>query len=342
MVLCVKVSLKKAEEVRQFIIDNFLFHPDYYLKKSSEFLFFPLKKKGGLKKYFSFVEFQNVECVSKPKKPGSIKTVVQKELSKKELSLLRRAFDTIGSIAVLEIPEELKGKEKLIAEAILKINKNIKTVLKKAGIHETEFRTQKMKYLAGKRTKETIHKEHNTQIKLNVEKVYFSPRLATERKRIADQVKPGESIIVMFSGCAPYPCVIAKTTKAKEIVGIELNPEGHRYAEQNIKLNRIDNVTLFNRDVAEVVPKLKKKFDRIIMPLPKSAGDFLAPAFRASKPGTIIHFYAFEEEGKFNVAHKRIAEEAKKHSIKYKILKTIKCGQQSPKTFRICVDFVIR
>jgi tRNA (guanine37-N1)-methyltransferase len=342
MVLCAKVSLKKAEEVKQFIIDNSLFHPDYYLKKSTDFIFFPVKKKGGLKKNFSFVEFQDVDCVSKTKRPASLKTVIQKDLSKKELSFLRRAFDTIGSIAVLEIPEELREKEKPIAGAILKINKNIKTVLKKAGIHETEFRTQKMVYLAGKRTKETVHKEHNTRIKLNVETVYFSPRLATERKRIADQVRPGESILVMFSGCAPYPCVIAKTTKAKEITGIELNPEGHKYALENTKLNKIKNITLFNGDVAEIVPRLKKKFDRIIMPLPKSAGDFLDTAFHTSKPGTIVHFYAFEEEGKFNEAHKRIKSEAKKHNIKYKILKTIKCGQQSPKTFRICVDFEIK
>jgi tRNA G37 N-methylase Trm5 len=89
-----------------------------------------------------------------------------------------------------------------------------------------------------------------------------------------------------------------------------------------------------------MVPKLKQKFDRIIMPLPKSAGDFLESAFAAAKKGTIIHFYAFEEEGKFNAAHKRIKKACKKNKLDCRILKTVKCGQHAPRTFRICVDSV--
>ncbi len=342
MVLCVKVPLKKAQVVKRFLIGADLFNHDYVLKKTADSILFPVSKKTGIKEMFSFVTFPDVSDLKRTKKKKtSLKAEISKVLSKRELATVKRAFDVTGSIAILEIPEGLEKKERLIAETLLKLQKNIDTVLKKAGIHGTEFRTQKMKYLAGRKTKEAVHIEHGTRLKLDVEKVYFSPRLSTERKRVAEQVKPGESVLIMFSGCAPYPCVISRRTKAKDITGIELNPYGHKYGLMNLKLNKITNVTLINGDVKKVVPKLKKKFDRIAMPLPKSAGDFLDSALAVSKKGTIIHFYAFEDKGNFTAAHRRLKEACKKNKMNCRILRTVKCGQHSPSNYRICVDFKV-
>jgi tRNA (guanine37-N1)-methyltransferase len=202
---------------------------------------------------------QNILMHNKPECNMQLREALKDKLTEKEMSELKTAFDVVGDIAILEIDDSLKKKEKIIAETLLLLHKNIKTVLKKAAEHSGEFRTQKMKYLAGVKTKESIHKELNTQIKLDVEKVYFSPRLSTERKRIMEQVKDGENILVMFSGCAPYPCVIAKNKKPARIVGIEINPVGHKYGLENVKLNKLKNVELYCGDVRSVVPKLTKK-----------------------------------------------------------------------------------
>jgi tRNA (guanine37-N1)-methyltransferase len=64
--------------------------------------------------------------------------------------------------------------------------------------------------LAGKNTKEAVHGENGVQMKVNLEQTYFSAKSAHERLRIAQLVKPGEEILVMFSGVAPYPLVLAK------------------------------------------------------------------------------------------------------------------------------------
>jgi tRNA (guanine37-N1)-methyltransferase len=341
MVLCVKVPLKHAQDVKRFLAENALFSPDYSFRKDGSNIFFPIRGKGGIKRKFKYVDFEECSGLNPSRKCASLKAAVGQHLSEGELAALRRAFDVVGSIAILEIPPELEKKEGLLAEAILKLHKNVKTVLKKAGIHGTEFRTQPMQYLAGIDTKETVHKESGVLIKLDVGKVYFSPRLSAERERIAKQVRPGESVLVMFSGCAPYPCVLAKNSEAEDIVGIELNPVGHRYGLENLKLNRIRNVTLINGDVKEVVPSLKRRFDRIVMPLPKSAGDFLDCALVAARKGTVIHFYSFEGEGGSGDAHERIVEACKNHGLRCGILSTVKCGQQSPSVFRICVDFRI-
>lgn len=270
-----------------------------------------------------------------------LREALQKKLTKKELKIVKTAYDMVGSIAIIEVPRELVKKEKIIAETILELNKHIKTVVKKAGKHKGKFRLQKYKILAGEKKKETEHKENNCRFKLHIEKTYFSVRLSTERKRIAELVKPNETVLIMFSGVAPYPCVIAKNSQAKEIYGIEINPTAHKYAEENIILNKLNNVKLIKGDVKKIIPKLKKKFDRIAMPLPKSAENFLPVALKASKKGTIIHFYDFLNESEFDKAEKKVKKACEKAKLKYKLLGIVKCGQHSPRVFRICVDFEI-
>ena len=262
------------------------------------------------------------------------------KLSKAELGFLKAAFDTVGSIAIIEIPPEIRKREKLIAETLLGLQKNIKTVVKKVGIHSGEFRLQKVRIIAGERTKETEHKEHNVHLLLHIEKVYFSPRLSTERGRILELVKPGESVLVMFSGCAPYPCVIAKNTQAKEVYGVEINPAGHEYGLKNVALNKLRNVKLFLGDVRKVVPRLHKKFDRVLMPLPRSAETFLDIALGAVKKGGVVHFYDFLHESEMpDAALQKIRKACDSSRRRCTIIKWTKCGQYSPGRFRICVDF---
>lgn len=269
-----------------------------------------------------------------------LREYLKKDLTEKELVLLKASFDVIGSIAIIEIPKELERKEKKIADALMAIQRNVKTVAKKIGIHKGAFRTQKLKIIAGEKTKETEAKENNVRLRLDVEKVYFSPRLSTERQRISEMIKKGESVLVMFSGCSPYVCVIAKNSPAKEVYGIEINPLGHKYGLENIRINKITNAMLFQGDVKKVVPKLKKKFDRILMPLPRSAEDFLETAFKASKKGTIIHFYDFEKEEDLpQKAFEKVEKACRKARKKYKILAWRKCGQYGPGKFRVVVDF---
>jgi tRNA (guanine37-N1)-methyltransferase len=95
-------------------------------------------------------------------------------------------------------------------------------------------------------------------------------------------------------------------------------------------------------DVKKVVPRIKKKFDRILMPLPKGAENFLHLIWKVSKKGTIVHFYDFEEELNIKKARKKVIEAAKKAKKKIKIKKVVKCGQYGPRKFRLCLDFNIQ
>jgi tRNA (guanine37-N1)-methyltransferase len=330
--LCIKVPIKDAEKAKNELMSRGLLDKEHYIKKDNEFVYFPVIKK------FS-TEHKLVNRLLKKKKvQKDLKESLDRKLKKKDLEKLRSSMDILGSIAILEIADELKKKEKLIAREVLKGNKNIKTVLRK-GKHEGVFRVQKLKHLAGEKTKEALYKENGVMMKLDVEKVYFSPRLSSERKRIMQMVTKQEDVLVMFSGCGPYVCVIAKNTPAKSVYGVEINPTAHNYAIQNVLLNKLTNAFVFVGDVKIIVPKLKMKFDRIIMPLPKSASDYLDTAFKVSKPGTMIHFYDFQKEGEFERSVEKIKKACQAAKKECKILGTTKCGQSAPREFRVCVDF---
>jgi len=271
----------------------------------------------------------------------TLKESLKGKLTKKEFENLVSSFDIIGDIAIIEIPSQLEKKEKLIAETLLNLQKQIKVVVKKAGIHRGIYRRQKLRILAGKRRKTTEYKENNVRIKLHVQDVYFSPRLATERKRIAGLIKPEEDILVMFSGVAPYPLVISKNTKAKEVYAIEINPIAHDFAVENVKLNKLNNIKPFNGDVRIVLPSLNKKFDRIIMPLPLTGENFLDIALTAVKKKAIIHFYDFLREDEFHLVKEKIKKACDAAKRKCKIIRIVKAGQIKPREYRVCIDFSV-
>ena len=262
----------------------------------------------------------------------TLKEFLSNKLNKKELSLVPTSFDIVGDIAIFnKFPKELNNKEKLIGNTLVRLNKNIKIVAVKSKAYSGKLRLPKLKIIAGENRKETIHKENGVRLKLNVEKCYFSSRLGTERLRIAQLIKNKEKVLVLFSGVAPYPCVIAKNSKAKEIYGIELNRIAHKYALENLKLNKINNIKLFLGDVKKILPKINEKFDRTIVPLPKDSSAYLTQTLKKLKPQGTIHLYLFSQEKDF----KKLINKYKK---KFKLVKLTKCGAYSPRVYRVCLD----
>jgi len=326
-----KVGSKKAEETRKKLIEAGVLDKTRKISRQGEYVLIPLKKE---------IELPGTKIVllrgsSVKQKPASLKEALAGKLTDAELSLVPKAFDVIGDIAVLEIPQELAAKNKLIAEALLSTFKSIKVVAgKKTGV-DTEYRTRDVEVLAGENRTETVHKEAGCAYKLDVTKAYFSPRLGTERMRIANQVKEGERVLVMFAGVGPYPILTAKAAKPKEVYAIELNPYAVGYMKENIKLNKV-RVTAILGDAKTETPKLGK-FDRIIMPLPKDAGNFLDVALPALNKGGVIHYYTFT--GTTLEAAEEAVKICRGLGCEIEVLASVECGTYSARLSRMCVDF---
>ncbi|MBN1275092.1 class I SAM-dependent methyltransferase family protein [Candidatus Woesearchaeota archaeon] len=333
--LTMKVPLRAAEQAKQDLIRRGLFVPGYGVPKESEHLYFPVKERFDAP--YDFVERDLDE---RPGQPGTLKEALAGKLPTDALDKLKTAYDQVGSIAILEIDEDYRQYDALIGKTLLLTNPKTKTVLAKDSRHEGTFRTQQMRLLAGEDTRLAEHKENGVVLAVDVEEVYFSTRLSTERKRIAGLVQPGERVLVMFSGCGPYTCVLAKNTAAREVVGVEINPRGHELALQNIARNKLLNATAYCGDVREVVPCLGA-FDRVVMPLPKAAETFLDVALAAANDGATIHFYAFLPEDASGEAHGWIRDACQRSGRPCKVLGTVRCGQQAPRVCRFCVDFAL-
>jgi len=214
----------------------------------------------------------------------------EKGIPEEIVNKLKTSFEIIGDVTIIKETENLEKYTKDVAKAVMKANKSIKTVLKKADLHKGTFRTQKLDYVLGENKKETIEKENGIKLLINPEEVYFSSKLSTERQNLLKNLEP-KKILVMFSGVGPYSFVAYNyQPNHKIILSIEINPKGHRYAIKNIELNKsigrrtkifkeiteflknknlyfnekhilrnINNLKLvfINGDVKKIIPKLK-------------------------------------------------------------------------------------
>ncbi|HET7337519.1 MAG TPA: class I SAM-dependent methyltransferase family protein [Candidatus Nitrosotalea sp.] len=213
-------------------------------------------------------------------------------LTEAEAEELYGAFDQIGNIIILRVPDSLLPKRKIIGEVLLDKVKTAKSVFCQSSPVEGDYRIRKLELLAGDDKTETEYKEHGCRFRVDVEKTFFSPRLSTERERIAELIKDGETVINMFGGVGMFSIVAAKKKKC-HVYNIDINPDAVRLCSENILLNRLKGtVESIEGDAARVIEeKLSESGDRVLMLLPERSDEFLSSAIKAAKKNAIIHYY---------------------------------------------------
>ena len=232
---------------------------------------------------------------------GDLRAVLAGKLEPRELKLLYKSYDVVGDIAVIRIPEAIIDRSQTIAEAIMQTQKRVKTVLRQASPVLGELRLRRLEWVAGEKKTETVHKEHGCLFKVDLERCYFSPRLSHERMRISRQVQPGEVVVNMFSGVGCYSILIAKHSAAERVYSIDINPIAVKYMRENVRLNRVEErVIPIEGDAKRVIEeRLQNVADRVLMPLPERAYEYLGYAVQALKPAEgWIHYYDFQHAKK--------------------------------------------
>ncbi len=243
----------------------------------------------------------------------SIPTYVEKILTKKlreilsdvlpyeRLGYVYNSYDVIGNIAVIrgsDVTEECAQK---IANALMSIHKNVKTVLAQVGRIEGDFRLRNLKYVAGKQETITTHRESGCQFRVDVERCYFSPRLSHERMRIAKLVKKGELVVNMFAGVGCFSIVIARHSKVHRVYSIDINPVAFEFMKENTRLNGIYGKVIPVLDDSRnfVMNGLSSKVDRVLMPLPEKALEYLPLVLPALKTEAgWVHCYNYQHAKK--------------------------------------------
>ncbi len=214
-------------------------------------------------------------------------------LTEQESEEIFSAFDQIGDIIIVRIPDLLLSKKKIIGETLLEQVKNANSVFFQSSPVEGDFRTRNLELLAGENKTQTEYKEFGCRFAVDVQKAFFSPRLSTERDRISDLTSDGETIINMFGGIGMFSIRAAKSKKCT-VYNIDLNPDAAKLCEKNISLNKLaGNVISIHGDATQVVKEqLEGIGDRVLMLLPERSDEFLDSAIAATKDNGIIHYYS--------------------------------------------------
>lgn len=269
-----------------------------------------------------------------------LKEAVAGILSEKEIEDLFGAFDQVGDIIILKIPDSLVPKKKTIGKVLLEKVKTAKSVFYQSSPVSGDFRTRKLELLAGEDKTETEYKEHGCRFKVDVEKAFFSPRLSTERDRIANLIKDGETVINMFGGVGMFSIIAAKKKKCV-VYNIDINPSATKLCEQNIKLNKlVGKVESLTGDAAKIIEgQLSGKGNRVLMLLPEKSDEFLDAAIKAAKKNGIIHYYCHIHSDKKN----EVGRIAKEHFLEVMKIKTEVLGSKivrpvGPRFYQAVVD----
>jgi len=299
---CIKVSKEQGEKVIALANKLGILDKSLAILRDDHNLCIPIVKQlqetevSVLREQIPNIEFTASSFVKKKQTPETLFQALQGELPPNLLSSIPQAFDIIGDVVVIDIPPDLEPHQTLIGDAILKIHKNVKTVLAKAGDIDGAYRIRYYTFVAGERTTRTVHKEFGCQFYVDITKAYFSPRLSHEHNRVASLVQSGEVVADLFSGVGPFSVLIAKKIPDARVYAVDFNPDAVELLKVNVKVNRVENrVIPILADAREIAKtKLKRTCDRAIMNLPETAIDFVDAACDVLKQeGGVIHFYSF-------------------------------------------------
>ncbi len=270
----VQVPPSKAEATRRRLADEGILRTDLHVLETEGDIVFPVEEDDELDRF---------EFAPRDRRPRKYTDLL--DWSAKDLNLAPRAFDTIGDIAIVKVPDALWDKRESLGRA-MRAFLDARAVFHDRGV-QGEFRVRELERIAGEGDSATVVQENGVELHVDVAKAYFSPRLATERDRVAQLTQPGEHVVDLFGGVAPFAVQAAK--RGARVTSVDLNPDAHALALQNAAANRVE-LELHCGDARAVAQTLDPA-DRIVMNLPHGAKHFLDVARTLSKPGTVVHYH---------------------------------------------------
>ncbi|WP_254543912.1 class I SAM-dependent methyltransferase [Halomarina pelagica] len=285
---CVRVRPTAGEETRQELAARDLIADDYEIAVEDGWLYIPVVG-----------EPEGYDVVAHDVPPREGQTLPDDILG------FAPRYERLGDVAIVDEDDEERARE--IADALVASDLPIASVVNRASKVKGDIRVRDWDVLAG--STRTVHREYGFEYELDLARVYFSPRLATERHRVVEQVEAGERAFDMFAGVGPFAIPFA--ARGAEVVGTDLNEAAIEYLRRNAARNGVsDRVTAIAGDVREV-EGYDDWADRIVMNLPHSADEFLDTAVSLAGDDCTLHYYDIQhEEDPFGPGERAIREAA--------------------------------
>jgi len=275
---CVVVERTDGEATRQALAAAGLLDREHAITTDDDCLYLPVTDPDAVSTDYTVVE-QAVPERDRPSTPA-------------DRLDFQPTYERIGDVIVID--EDDPERAEATAEAIVASDLSAGAVLNRASKVSGEFRTREYDRLVGDTT-ETVHREYGYEYAVDLEAVYFTPRLATERHRVTEQIAAGEHVLDMFAGVGPY--AIPAADRGAHVVAVDKNPTAIEYLEQNATRNGVaDRITAIAADVRAVTDEYADWADRIVMNLPHSADAFLPTACALASDDCTLHYYDIQHE----------------------------------------------
>jgi tRNA (guanine37-N1)-methyltransferase len=278
VVPCVRAARERGEEIRADLAERGLFDHGHEIAAEDGWLYVPVTDREAVAEEYEIAE-REVPIRRRQRTPADILGFAP-------------TYERLGDVVLLT--EDDPERAEAIAAAVVASDLPVKTVLRRASKVEGEHRTREWELLAGEGT-ETTYREYGCEYRLDVREVYFSPRLATDRHLVAENVVEGERAIDMFAGVGPFVIPFAK--RGAEVVGVDLNPAAIAYLRENARRNGVaERVRAIEGDVREAATGFEDEADRLVMNLPHGVADFLDTAVGLAGEECVIHYYDIQHE----------------------------------------------
>lgn len=336
--LAAKVPRAKGEETRQRLRELGLLRLDLRPLAEGSVLLLPVHDRA--REAFLGLEFTTAAFEAQEQPPPRYQELarVPEELR----ALLPSAFDVVGDIIVVKVPDELLAHKAEVGRALLEANKGARTVLLDRGVAGRE-RVRQVEVLAGEANTVAEHVENGLRLRVDLATCYFSPRLATERQRVAEQVQQGEVVLDLFAGVGPFSVLMAKLGNAQRVYAVDVNPDAVRYLEENARRNKVeDKVRAILGDAAAIAPTLRGQCDRVLLNLPHTADQYWEAALLACKPRAVLHHHKILPRGAERAHARELAERAAAQGWDAQLRAAREVRLYSPTQSHFALDFEAR
>ncbi|WP_257297821.1 class I SAM-dependent methyltransferase family protein [Haloarchaeobius sp. FL176] len=317
---CVRVEQSEGETTRKRLADAELLDDEYAITGDEGWLYLPVTDADAVPGEFTVVTY-DAPTRRTPTTPADI---LGEDLS----------YERLGDVAIVDEDEPARARE--IARAIVDSDLPVETVVDRASKIQGELRVRDWTVLVGEET-ETVHREYGHEFALDLDTVYFSPRLATERHRVVEQVQPGEHVFDMFAGVGPF--AIPAAARGGEVVAVDLNEAAVEYLRENARRNDTTaQLTAVQGDVRDVGERYHDWADRVVMNLPHSAEEFLDTAVAVAGDDCVLHYYDIQhEDDRFGPGERAIRAAAEPaYDVTVEERRTVR--SYAPHEYNVCLD----
>ena len=281
------VARSGGERTRRQLVSVDALRTDLAIRDEGDRIVFPVRSDASLPPDWGVEEEREFE----PR--ASVGPTEFRELlgwSESELELVPRAFEVVGDVVLVRLPEELRSRRFEIGEALLRFVPGSRLVGVDLGVRGPE-RRREVERIAGVGGWRTRHRENGLEFEVDLEQAYFSPRLAREHARVAALVRGGERVYDLCCGVGPFAVTIARDGRARSVAALDANPTAVELLRATLaRYPFAPLVTPVHGRLEEFVVTAEP-VERVVLNLPHEGIKYAALVAPLVSPGGGLYYY---------------------------------------------------